>query len=191
MTNSDDLPRTLKNKLFTLSDAREAGLDSYKIKNLLAKKIIERLGRGIYRSSGGDIAEEEQFCIATLWIGQPSAICLLSALAYYHLTDEIPRKTWIMVPHAKLSRHQDLCLVRVRNPNWELGIEKHPGFWITDVARTVVDSFAHPQIIGTQVAVESLRKAVENKLTSIRIIYDMAMKLHVHHRISPYVELLP
>lgn len=190
MNPAVDLQNLFSRGIFTVRDLNNYEISAYQLKQLLNEGKIERLGRGVYRSIGSDIAEEEWFKLGTLWIGQPSAICLLSALAYYHLTDEIPKQTWVMVPHAKLSRHKSLRLIRVRTPRWDLGVEKKDGFWITSVTRTIVDVFVHPQIIGSPIAIESLRRAVDERLTSLRAVYEMAIKLRVGHRILPYVELL-
>lgn len=189
MRNIGMLPKPLQAQPFTASDAKANGISRYQIEKMLTHGIIERLGRGVFRASSGDITEDEWFKVATLWVGKPSAICLLSALSYYNLTDEIPKKTWVMVPHSKLSRHQNLYLVRIRSPRWDVGIDKHEGFWITSIPRTIADAFAHPQIIGSQVAIDSLRRAINENLTSIGAIYEMALELHIGHRILPYVEL--
>jgi predicted transcriptional regulator of viral defense system len=189
MRNTNLLPASLRTQPFTASDAKSKGISRYQIERMLADGTLERLGRGVFRASSGDITEDEWFRVATLWVGEPSAICLLSALSYYNLTDEIPKQTWIMVPHSKLSRHQNLYLVRIRSPRWDVGIDKHQGYWITSIPRTIADAFAHPQIIGSQVAIDSLRRAINENLTSIGAIYEMALELNIGKRILPYVEL--
>lgn len=189
MPNTNMLLKSLRTQPFTVSGAKRNRISRYQIEQMLTRGTIERLGRGVFRASASDISEEEWFKVATLWVGEPSAICLLSALSYYNLTDEIPKQTWIMVPHSKLSRHQNLYLLRIRLPRWDVGIDKHEGFWITSIPRTIADAFAHPQIIGSQVAVDSLRRAINENLTSIGAIYEMALELNIGHRILPYVEL--
>lgn len=184
------IPKTIMKRIFTAADAKSEGISRYQIELLLGQGSIERLGRGVYRKNGGDVPQEEWFRVATLWVGEPSAICLISALAYYNLTDEIPKQTWIMVPQAKLSRHKGLRLVRLRSPHWNLGIEKHDKFWITSVTRTVVDSFLHSRIVGNQIAISALKTSIEEELTTVRAVYEMALKLGVGKRLLPYVELM-
>ena len=183
-------PILQKQRLFTLSEARREGFSEHQLRKLLLEKTIERLGRGVYRLSSGDISEEENFRLASIWLGKPSAVCLLSALSYYNLTDEIPKQTWVMVTRSKISRHKELKLIRVRSPKWGIGIEKQKDFWITSITRTIVDAFAHPQIVGTQIAVDSLRRALAEKLTSAQAVYKMAIQLGIARRILPYVESL-
>ena len=184
------LPADLRNKPFTLGQATKQGVGRHLMRTLLSEGVIEQIGRGVYRVSKGDISEEDQFQTATLRVGTPSAICLVSALAYYGLTDLIPNKTWVMVPVSKRSRYRDLKLLRTRNPEWKTGIKKQDGYSITDLERTIVDCICYRTIIGTQTGLKALRLAIESKKTTLTKIMDMAQKLSVVHRIRPYVEAL-
>jgi Recombinase len=82
------------------------------------------LGKGL---SAAQIAGES---------GQPSAICLISALPFYHLTDVIPKKTWVLGNANKITTQKDIRLWRRRNPNWNVGIKPIDGLAITSVDRT-------------------------------------------------------
>ena len=144
----------------------------------------------MYCKTATDMDEETQFRVATVRVGTPSAICLLSALAYYDVTDTIPNKTWIMVPNSKRSKHRDLKLFRSRAPAWDEGIDNRDGYAITTAERTIADSLAYRTQLGTQIAVEALRRAVAAKITTLGTIMDMAVRLGTAHRIRPYIEAL-
>ncbi len=180
----------LKSKPFTLQQAVEAGLNFYNLKKLVSDGQVEQFARGIYRVAAIDLTEEDQFKVATLRMGSPSAICLISALSFYHLTDTIPKKTWLMAPHSKKTSHRDIKLIRVRNPNWVIGVEKHNGYWITSIERTLVESLSNRARIGTQIGIEALRKAIKEKKTTLSKIVETATKLGLEHRILPYIEAL-
>lgn len=190
MTESIKLPLQLKNRLFTSGEAKKHGIGRYQLNLLIANASIERLGRGIYREAAGDISNEEMFAMATKWLGYPSAVCLLSALSYFNLTDEIPKKIWMMVDHGKMSHRRELRLVRLRQPHWSVGVKKTKQFWITNVARTIVDAFMHPQIVSSTVAVQSLKQAVKERHTSAKEIYDVSLALGISLRILPYLEMV-
>jgi hypothetical protein len=64
--------------------------------------------------------------------GDSVAVCLLSALAFHGLTDEIPKKVWLLVPENKHSAHRDIRLLRSRNPHWKMGIDAQNGYRITN-----------------------------------------------------------
>ncbi len=189
MTNDIKLPKSLKNKPFTFAQAREHGITQYQLGLLLSDGLVERLGRGVYRVNSGDISNEEMFSTATLWLGYPSAVCLISALSYFNLTDEIPKQVWMMVEQTKISNRSELRLVRLRHPHWDIGIKKTKRFWITNVARTIIDIFMHPQIVSTSIAVQALKQAIKEKKTTVREIYEMSLVLGVNRRIMPYLEM--
>jgi predicted transcriptional regulator of viral defense system len=184
------LPSRLREKPFTLSQAAELGVSRYRLLKLVSEGRVEQLARGIYRVSKGDINEEDQYRAAALRVGEPSAICLISALAQYGLTDVIPKKTWILVPNSKRTAYPDLKLLRTRNPEWHIGIERRDGYSITSLERTIVDCLNYRTKIGTQIGIEALRKATNSKKTTLGRVFDVAVKLGVAHRIRSYVEAL-
>jgi predicted transcriptional regulator of viral defense system len=184
------IPKALKNTIFTYQQALACGLDMNSLRVLVRQEDVEQLARGIYRMAGQDYNEVDQFKVATLLIGEPSAVCLISALAHYDLTDVITRKIWIMVPHSKRSRRPELKLHRVRSPDWKIGIVKHKGYNITGIERTLVDALYYQRIVGTTIGIEALRRAVRNKKTTLSKVMDMADQLKVLHRILPYIEAM-
>jgi predicted transcriptional regulator of viral defense system len=184
------LPTKLREKPFTLSQAIAAGVSRYVLSKLISEGSVEQLSRGIYRVTASDLSEEEQYCAATLRVGTPSAICLVSALSHYGLTDTIPRKTWIMVEHTKRTTYPELKLLRARTPEWNIGIERQNGYSITSLERTIVDCLIYRTKIGAQIGIEALRQAVNSKKTTLGRVLDMAVRLGVDHRIRSYVEAL-
>jgi predicted transcriptional regulator of viral defense system len=184
------LPAKLRKIPFTTKEAAKLGISFYDLGKLVASGAVEQVARGIYRTAGGDIDEEEQFRIATLRVDQPAVICLVSALSYYHLTDTIPKKTWIMVPDTKRTTDRSLKLYRTRNPHWDIGIESHDGYRMTTIERTLVDCLTQRSRLGSQLGIEALRKATTSKKTTLGKILDMAIKLEINHRIAAYIEAL-
>jgi predicted transcriptional regulator of viral defense system len=184
------LPLPLQDHPFSLNQALSQGLSRYALSQLVSEGAVEQLARGVYRASKDDVSEEDQFRIATLRVGIPSAICLVSALSHYGLTDAIPKKTWIMVPTSKRTHYRDVKVLRVRSPDWKIGIDVQDGYAITSLERTLVDAIHYRRLLGTQVAIEALRQSLEEKKTTLGKILDMAVKLKLDHRIRPYVEAL-
>lgn len=185
-----DLPAKFKDKPFTTSEFKRAGRSRYDLKVLLDAGLVEQVARGIYRPAGLDYTEEERFRIATLRVGPKSAVCLISALSIYGLTDNRHSKVWIMVPRDKITRAKELKIVRPREPKWNVGIEKHEGYSITTIERTIVDCFIYRAQLGSTYGVKALRDAVERKQTTLKKVMEMAIELGVKHRIIPYIEAL-
>lgn len=190
MLKSLKLPSNLQNVLFTTQEALKKGLSKKDLFYLLENDIISHLARGVYCQAGHDFSEEDQAILATLIIGKPSALCMLSALSYHQLTDIIPKKTWVMVPAEKRTQHTNLRLFRSTNPRWNIGIQKEKNYWVTDVDRTLVDCLVHKGLLGTQTVIEALRQAIKDKKTTLDKMLKMAARLKVEHRIITYVEAL-
>jgi predicted transcriptional regulator of viral defense system len=184
------LPQTLKRDPFNYAQAKSYGIDLSSLRALERTGAIERMARGVYRATGQDYPEVEQYKVATLLVGQPSAICLISALSHYGITDVIPKKTWVMVPHGRQSSHKTIKLLRVRQPDWKIGIAKEKGYCITSIERTLVEVIYYQRIVGITIAIDALRRAVQNKQTSLSSVLSMAKKLKALHRVLPYIEAL-
>ncbi|HMN68073.1 MAG TPA: type IV toxin-antitoxin system AbiEi family antitoxin domain-containing protein [Bdellovibrionales bacterium] len=185
-----DLPTKFQNKTFTTSQFLEAGFSFYHLKQLVEAGAVEQISRGVYHSAGIDLNEEELFRVATLRVGKPSAICLLSALSFHHLTDLIPKKTWIMVPQSKRTQDKKLQLYRSVYPFWKIGVEHHDGYSVTNLERTIVECLTSRFRHGERPGIEALRSALEAKKTTIAKLTDMAEKLDVLHRLLPYIKVL-
>jgi predicted transcriptional regulator of viral defense system len=176
---------------FTTSQAVSCGLSKSYLTRMVRSGVLQRLSWGVYQASGEGVGTgEELYRVATLRCGVPSAICLLSALEHYHLTDQIPKKIWILVPEPKRIVSTDLRLVRSRDPKWDIGIAKTEHYWVTTLERTLVEGLLFKRLIGGQVALEAIKRAVKQKKTRLGNLYDMAKRMGAEHRIRPYIEAL-
>lgn len=185
-----ELPRIFQKTTFTTSQFLAAGFSFYRLKQLVEAGQVEQISRGVYSAAGLDINEEELFRIATLRVGRPSAICLLSALAFHHLTDSIPKKTWIMVPQNKRTRDKKLQLYRAVHPEWKIGIENHGGYSVTNLERTIVECLTSRFRLGERPGIEALRLVLERKTTTIAKLTSMAEELDVLARFQSYIKVL-
>lgn len=186
------LPKSLENKTFTLAQAVAQGLSKYNLSLLIKEGSLERVTRGVYRSSHLDVVSdpEESYRVATLLCGEDSAICLLSALEYYGITDSIPKKTWVLVPHTKRVVAKNLKLVRCREPKWDAGIDWHKTYAMTSIERTLIECVMYKRLIGSDVALRAFKVALQKKLTTLAKIYETAKELAVTHRIQSVIEVL-
>lgn len=185
------LPLRLSKRPFTVRQAISRGLSKSYLTRMVKADMLQRVSRGIYQASNVEgETDEEMYRVATFRCGTPSAICLLSALEYYHLTDQIPKQIWVLVPAPKRIVSKDLKLIRSRDPRWGIGIRKNEHYWITTLERTLIDSLLFKKLIGSQVALEAIKKAVTQKKTRLGDLYDMAKKMRVEHRIRPTIEAL-
>lgn len=184
------IAKFFKNKPFSLKNAEELGITRYEISKLITQGKVEKLTHGMYVLLKGDASIAEQFKIATVLIGGPSAICLLSALEYYDLTDIISKEIWIMVSANKRTRQRGIRLFRAAHMNLDIGVLKTNDFAITSIERTLVDSLTHQRQISINIAIEALRRAIHLKKTTLSKVVDMANNLGVLRRIQSYIEAL-
>src|SRR3989338_5805812 len=151
MTSNTLSQKDFKGMPFTPKMAEKNKSSYSRLKRLLREGAVERLERGVYKVAKSDslnTTPEAVFALASARIGSPNAICLLSALEYYHLTDEISSQVWLLVPTTKRSVHPDLKLIRASKPRWGIGIEQHEGFKITSLERTLVDALTNTRDLG-------------------------------------------
>ncbi len=176
---------------FSYQEAVDAGMNKYALKKMMDQGKVEKLGRGLYQKTSPDEdLEENQYRVARIRCGLPSSLCLLTALAYYHVTDEIPKKTWVLVPAMKRVSSKELKLVRSRNPQWDIGIKKTKDYWITTLERTLIDGIIYKRLIGSQVALGAIKEALSQKKVKLGALYDMAKKMGMEHRVLHYIEAL-
>ena len=182
-----------KNKSITRKEILALGASAQNLKTWLNRGQVERISRGVYRLAE-DIPEDEyydqMFRDATKIIGPKSAVCLLSALEYYHLTDLISEKVWIMVPFDKGSKSKQIKLFRSRSPHWSVGILRKTGYRITSIERTLIDCLIHKSKIDRPTSIAAVKKAIKAKRTSIKKLGDMARQLKVRKRLDPVFEAL-
>lgn len=175
---------------FTIAEAETAGVPRRMIAYFVEKGDLERIGRGIYRSTsyswGGDLRYEE-LVIATTSV-RSGVICLISALAYYDLTDEIAREHWIAIPNSQWAG-KTLPHVRiVRMRNITLGLRKirigGREIAIFDRERCVIDAFRY---LSIEIALKALKAYLyeTSARPDVQKIAQYAKTLRVN--IDPYL----
>ena len=149
-----------------------------------AKGQIERVSKGMYKINNLDFDSEfewEDLAITALSIPN-GVICLISALCYYGLTDEIMREFWIAVPHATTSpARENAHIIRMRNislgqTSIRIGGQK---LKIFDQERTVVDSFRYLDKETSLKALQAYLKTSKDRKPDIDKILRYAKKLRV------------
>lgn len=181
----------LRKPLFNASEARARGIPSRMLAYYCQKGMIERINRGLYRvmeaPSGIDLDFEELVLTAT---GIPQGvICLISALCYYNLTDQIMREYWIAIPNAdKSPKRPHTKIVRMRNitlGQTTVKIGKYK-VKIFDRERTVVDAFRY---LSNEIAIKALqaylKSSIKNQKPDLPKLSNYAKSLRIN--ITPYI----
>ncbi len=164
-TALEKLTPLLKAPSFTSQDARKFGVSSALLSYYVNSGELVRLGHGIYRGINAITIEDfrwEDLVDAVARV-KNGVVCLVSALALYQLTDEIPRQHWIAISNT--TRHRgDASVKIVRMRNISLGRTTlkldNINLPIFDRERTLVDAFKY---LGTETALKALRLAITKK----------------------------
>ena len=169
-----DLPAT-----FTYADARRHGISDRRLATLVRREDIERIGRGVYHRTDAELADIDLLEVAHR--APRATLCLVSALARFDLTDQIPAQIDIALPrgqwrpkmtapvswHAFNPRTFDLG-----RESLEIDTESAIGIYSPD--RTIVDSFRLRHQEGRDVAYEALRRWLRRRGSRPATLLSMA-----------------
>jgi predicted transcriptional regulator of viral defense system len=148
-----------------------------------------RLAKGAYAAPKDLEGLEGDFYRASLLCGKPSVICLFSALQYHGLSEQMFGGVWVLAPYSKtILKSKSIRLVRSRTPYFRIGINHECKFRITNVERTIVDTFRYSRQVGVATAVQALKNALREKITTKEKVFLMAKKLNATKKILPYLE---
>lgn len=149
----------LKKSLFTIKEAEMAGLSRRVIAYYCSRGVVQRIGRGVYRVSNFDSkapVDLEDLALAAVTIPH-GVICLISALYYYELTDQIMREYWIAIPNKNRTvKRLHVRIVRMRNISLgqtEVKIGEYK-VRIFDRERTIIDAFRY---LSIEIAIKALK----------------------------------
>lgn len=150
--------------LFTSAEAEKQGIPRHALAYLVKKGILERIYPGAYRFSQYEPKVEFQWeNLALVAISIPDGIiCLISALCYYDLTDQVMREMWIAVPHDSFPpKRPNTRIIRMRNV--KLGkIQVAFGeynVYIFDRERCIVDAFRY---LSKEIAIKAIQRYFQN-----------------------------
>ena len=158
--------KLIKKPFFTIKEAEKKGVSRRMLSYYVANGEMERIARGIYCSSHYEPAEKnlrwEDLAVAVSNI-KGGIICLVSALVYYDLTDEIMKEFWIAVDNSHSKAKFPLCrIVRMRNMNIGVNTIKMAGLKVKifDKERTIIDSF---RLLDFETAMKALKRYLQDR----------------------------
>lgn len=158
--------------------------------------ILERVSRGIYRLADLPPLTEPDLVTISTRVAK-AVICLVSALRFHGLTEEIPRAVSIALPRGAHRPKLDWPPVEVSwfsGAMFSAGIATHE---IDNVSvriycpeKTVADCFKFRNRIGTEVAIGALRQGLAERRFTPAEFMRFARICRVGRVVSPYLEVL-
>ena len=182
--------------ILRLMELREAGVTAATMSRLDRAGEVIRLWRGVYQLPDAPLDPNHNLAEAAKRVPK-GVVCLVSALAFHGLTDQLPAKVWMAIGARGWAPQRGgtpIRIVRFADSLLEEGIETHViegvAVRIFGVARTVADCFRHRGKIGLSVAIEGLQEALRQRQATPAEIARQAEKGGVSTVIRPYLEAL-
>ncbi len=177
-------------------ELRSYGITAATISRAEASGLIGRVSRGLYQSLTSDLDINQLLAEVSKQVPK-GVICLVSALAYHGLSDQMPRQVWIAIPASAWApqlSYPPLKLVRFKPPYSSDGIEHHiiAGVHVPiySIPKTLADAFRNPRLVGRAVAVEGLKAALREKKATPSEIFEAAKRGGALKAMQPYLEAL-
>ncbi len=177
-------------------DLTARGLPRAYLGRLAQEGLVERVGRGLYRSRDVDLTE--QHTLAEVGRRVPGGVvCLLSALRYHDLTTQSPAEVWLALDgkaRAPKINLLPLRIVRFTGSALTAGIAEHliegVSVRIYDPAKTVADCFKYRNKIVLEVALEALRTGWRERRFTMDQLWGYAIICRMTNVMRPYLESL-
>ena len=179
-----------------LREFKEAGVTAATVSRMCEAGDVARLARGLYQLPDAPVGAHHSLAEAAK--RQPKGVvCLVSALAFHGLTDQLPRAVWMAVgmkdwtpragtPPIRTVRFTEAFLAD------EVVAERIEGVTVSvfGAAKTVADCFRHRRTVGRSVALEGLREALRQRKATPAEIARHAERGRVSTIVRPYLEAL-
>jgi predicted transcriptional regulator of viral defense system len=179
-----------------MTQAIDSGIHRRTLYALRDAGQIEQLSRGLYRLAGTKPLGSPD--LVTIAIKIPKGvICLLSALAYYELTSQIPHEVYVAI--ARDSEPPRLDYPPIRSFRFSArafseGIEIHKidrvPVRIYSKEKTLADCFKYRNKIGLDTTLEALRLYKERGRMNVEALMRYADICRVTKVMRPYLEAL-
>lgn len=174
----------------------DAGIHPRTLYGLRDAGALEVVGRGLYRLPSAPLPEHFDLVIIARRV--PNAVvCLVSALAFHDLTDEIPHEVSIAIPRNAAIPKLDAVPIRVFRiaaAMFPLGIEHHRigdiDLKVYSPTRSIIDAFRFRNRIGEDVAVKALTTGLRTRKVRPGPLLALAAELRTKNVILPYVKAL-
>lgn len=189
--------RTLRSHGGTLrtSDILRLGIHPRTLYELRDSGQVTQITRGVYRLADEPLTENIELTAAAMRVPD-GVICLISALSFHHITNEVPHEVYLAIPKGRQKPKLDyppLRVFRFSPDAYAAGIEEHAidgtKVKIYSMEKTVADCFKFRNRIGLDVALEALRLCIRNNGSRKKIL-EFARVCRVERVIRPYLEAM-
>ena len=179
-----------------LSEFRAAGITAATIGRMRRDGEVVHLARGLYQLPDASLDANHSLAEAAKRVPK-GVVCLVSALAFHELTDQIPAAVWMAIstkswgpkggmPAVRIVRFTEAFLAEAVVTERIEGVPVK----IFGVAKTIADCFRHRRTVGQAVALEGLQEALRQRKATPAEIARHAADGRVAGVVRPYLEAL-
>lgn len=185
-----------KRGIMRLTELRSVGVTAATVSRMERDGEIIRLARGLYQLPDAPLDASHSLAEAAKRLPK-GVVCLVSALAFHGLTDQLPKKVWMAIGKQDWAPKFDGAPIRVirfaeslHSENAETHVIEGVPVKVFSVAKTVADCFRHRNKVGLSVAIEGLQEALRQRKATPAEIARQAERGGVSTVIRPYLEAL-
>jgi predicted transcriptional regulator of viral defense system len=182
--------------ILRLTELREAGVSAATVSRMEREGELLRLARGIYQLPDAPLDKNHSLAEAAKRAPR-GVVCLVSALAFHGLTDQLPKSIWMAIGKkdwAPKPNGTPVRVVRFTDTLLSESVETHMiegvPVKVFGVAKTVADCFRRRSLIGLSVAIEGLQEALRQRKATPDEIFRQAEHGGVSSVVRPYLEAL-
>ena len=176
-------------------DLAEIGFPRQYLRMAHERGLVKRIGRGLYSVPGVMLSEPTLAEVSKRVPG--GVVCLVSALAFHHLTTQVPHSVDMAIggkAHAPKIEFVDVRYYRSSGKAFTEGIETHNvggvAVKVYDPAKTIADCFKYRNKIGLDVAIEALRDGLRQRKATPQALVRYGRICRVENVMRPYMEAL-
>lgn len=176
------------------SELLDAGIHRRTLYHMRDEGMVKAIQRGVYQLTESEPLSNPDLVIVAKKIPE-ARICLISALSIHEMTDEIPHKVHIALPRSSWQPELDyppLKVYRFSETTINSGLQTRTidgiEIKIFNPAKTIADCFKFRNQIGLDVAIEALKRGINEEKATYRDIVKYAKLCKVERVIKPYLE---
>lgn len=184
------------NGILRTSEAIKSGIHPRTLYKMRDQGLLEELARGLYRLTIISDFSEPDLVLISKKIPH-GVICLISALAYYRITTQIPHFVYVAIPVKSRKPKLDYPPIRYfwySDKVYRAGIEtidiEGCSVKIFDIEKTLADCVKFRNKIGMDVVIEALKMYWQEKNTNIDKLYKYAKINRVEKILQPIIETI-
>ncbi len=177
-------------------EAIKAGIHPRTLYAMRDAGLVQRITRGLYRLVASPAIPHPDLVSVALRL-PGGVICLVSALAFHHLTTQIPRHVNVALPRSARTpkiEYPPVATYRFGGRSFTEGVETHKISGTTvrvyGPEKTIADCFKFRNSIGLDIALEVLRSYRRRKAPRFDTLLKFAAIDRVEKVIRPYLEAM-